>query len=430
MGRTHGSAVARGGDQATRRLARRTRTSRPRDAVLMLTEMSAVIELFLLCGAIWREPEDGDTVADPMVDTTTFPDLLHATPSCRIDVEQTKLAIALAFASGVSGGLFADALDRATMAPSTFHPPAFENDLFVSTFVASCLKVHVSGIDATISTKYLTRLVTRPPSDPATVAHRRLVLHELTTSPELRKKLEALYVTLCRFRGLLEGATNQGKWDQNRRQLDLLVLVKDLVDQMATGFRDTQSGLSRLCAFGERIRAGEAYRSLVDLLSYDENMATLSLNVGIGADGRIRGFRILEVKKDPNNPFVGSTFQRWMAKLELFLRGYSFGDGIEAVEKANGGPFAVSGFEWDYGGFVTDWKGGKLKEAGGCATTVRFALTQVAGQGCRNLRAKLRVITCSIPRCPPCRAIPCSWRWSPLSPSRPWPKTSRSPSTM
>jgi len=33
--------------------------------------------------------------------------------------------------------------------------------------------------------------------------------------------------------------------------------------------------------------------------------------------------------------------------------GYSFGDGIEAVEKANGGPFAVSGFEWDYGGFVT-----------------------------------------------------------------------------
>lgn len=327
MGRTHGSAVARGGDQGTRPLARRTRNSRPRDAVLMLTEMSAVIELFLLCGAIWREPEDGDTVADPMVDTTTFPDLLHATPSCRIDVEQTKLAIALAFASGVSGGLFADALDRATMAPSTFHPPAFENDLFVSTFVASCLKVHVSGIDATISTKYLTRLVTRPPSDTATVAHRRLVLHELTTSPELRKKLEELYVTLCRFRGLLEGATNQGKWDQNRRQLDLLVLVKDLVDQMATGFRDTQSGLSRLCAFGERIRAGEAYRSLVDLLSYDENMATLSLNVGIGADGRIRGFRILEVKKDPNNPFVGSTFQRWMAKLELFLRGYSFGDG-------------------------------------------------------------------------------------------------------
>ena len=53
--------------------------------------------------------------------------------------------------------------------------------------------------------------------------------------------------------------------------------------------------------------------------------------------------------------------------------GYSFGDGVEAVEKANGAPFAVSGFGWDYGGFVVDWKGGKLKETGGCATTVRFS---------------------------------------------------------
>ncbi len=53
--------------------------------------------------------------------------------------------------------------------------------------------------------------------------------------------------------------------------------------------------------------------------------------------------------------------------------GYSFGDGIEAVETANGGPFAVSGFQWDYGGFVTDWKGGKLMATGGCATTVRFS---------------------------------------------------------
>jgi len=256
-----------------------------------------------------------------------FPDLLHATPACRIDREPTKLAIALAFASGVSGGLFADALERAEAAPSTFHPPAFEHDLFVSTFVTSCLKVKVAGVDAVLSTKHLTKLVTRPPSDAATVQHRRVVLHELTERPELRTKLEELYVTLCRFRALLEGSTNQGKWDQNRRQLDLLALVRELVDRMSDDFRDARSGLSRLSAFGEGVRAQEAYRSLVDLLSYDENMATLSLNVGIGADGKIRGFRIVDVKTNPENPFVGSTFQRFLAKVELFLRGYSFGDG-------------------------------------------------------------------------------------------------------
>lgn len=53
--------------------------------------------------------------------------------------------------------------------------------------------------------------------------------------------------------------------------------------------------------------------------------------------------------------------------------GYTFGDGIAKVEEANGKPFAMSGFEWDYGGYVTDWKDGKLKEAGGCATSVRFS---------------------------------------------------------
>lgn len=53
--------------------------------------------------------------------------------------------------------------------------------------------------------------------------------------------------------------------------------------------------------------------------------------------------------------------------------GYSFGDGIGAVEAANGKPFVVSGFGWDYGGYVTDWKGGKLGDRGTCHTTVRFA---------------------------------------------------------
>jgi hypothetical protein len=52
--------------------------------------------------------------------------------------------------------------------------------------------------------------------------------------------------------------------------------------------------------------------------------------------------------------------------------GYTFGDGIEAVEAANGGPFAISGFAWDYGGYVSDWKDGLLGGKGVCRTTVRF----------------------------------------------------------
>ena len=54
--------------------------------------------------------------------------------------------------------------------------------------------------------------------------------------------------------------------------------------------------------------------------------------------------------------------------------GGTIGSSLADVQKANGKPFLVSGFEWDYGGFVTDWKGGALGRPlqGGCTITIRF----------------------------------------------------------
>ena len=36
---------------------------------------------------------------------------------------------------------------------------------------------------------------------------------------------------------------------------------------------------------------------------------------------------------------------------------------IEEVEKINGKPFKIAGFEWDYGGYVSNWTGGSLGSA-------------------------------------------------------------------
>jgi hypothetical protein len=53
--------------------------------------------------------------------------------------------------------------------------------------------------------------------------------------------------------------------------------------------------------------------------------------------------------------------------------GLKMGDRLEAVEAANGGVFQVAGFGWDYGGYVSDWKAGKLTEpVPGCRTSIRF----------------------------------------------------------
>ena len=73
------------------------------------------------------------------------PDLLHATPMVRVDLEATRLGLNLAFASGVSGGFFAEALDRARMGPSTWQPEAFAADLFLSHFVGACFKIRAAA---------------------------------------------------------------------------------------------------------------------------------------------------------------------------------------------------------------------------------------------------------------------------------------------
>ncbi|HSO31125.1 MAG TPA: DNA mismatch repair protein [Labilithrix sp.] len=255
------------------------------------------------------------------------PDLLHPVAMRRIDAEHTRLAIALAFAAGVSGGVFSEALDRATVAPSTWEPASFANDLFLQQFVTLCFKVTIDGQEPALSTGHLVKLLGHPPSDPAVVMHRRAVVAELASSAELRKQLERLYTTLCRFRTLLEGATGTAKFDANRRQLDILVLVKEIVDCAAEGFLGARSGLSRLAAFGRRVQESEPYRSLADLLRYDERLATLNLKVRVGADGRIRGFDILSIQEDEKNPFVSSPLRRWFGKLELFVRGFKFSDG-------------------------------------------------------------------------------------------------------
>lgn len=264
----------------------------------------------------FAEPEPGSTV----------PDLLHPEPLCRIDVEQTKLSIALAFASGDSPGVFADALKEASVAPSTWSPEAFAKDLFLNDFVGLCFRIDIDGKAYPVARPHLVQLLAHPPKDPKTVAYRRAVLAELASQPALEKELERLYTLIARFRTLLENAGDAAKWDPNRRHLDILLVVKEIFDCAAEGFLGAKSGLSRLAELGRRVHESEPYRSLADLLRYDERLATMSLEIQIGADGRVRGFNVVSVHEDEKNPFVQSPWRRWLAKVELFLRGYTLSE--------------------------------------------------------------------------------------------------------
>lgn len=265
--------------------------------------------------------------APPLLPADLFPSLLLLEPIARPDLDDMRQSLSFAFSSGVSGGLFNQALDRAPLAPSTWDPKSFAPDLFLDELVGRCFRVRAFGHEAVVNRAFLLRVLSHPPSDPRVVDLRRGILHEMSETPLYRKQLEQIYATCCRLRSALEGATVSRKLDPTRRQLDVLALVKEVFDRMSESFEGAMSGLSRLRDFGASVRATEGYRSMADLLDYDEHLATLGLQIRVGADGRVRGFDVTAVRERAENPFVLSPMKRWLAKIEVFFRGYRFGDG-------------------------------------------------------------------------------------------------------
>ncbi|MFO0591842.1 MAG: DNA mismatch repair protein [Polyangiaceae bacterium] len=263
----------------------------------------------------------------PIVAADTFPSLLFPEPIQRPDLEELRQGLSFAFASGVSGGLFNQALDRAPMTPSTWDPRSFGADLFLDELVARCFRVRVRGHEAVVNRSFQLRVIGHPPSDPRATELRRTVLGELSRSAEYRAQLEMIYAGLVRLRAALEGATAGKGLDPTRRQLDVLALLKEIFDRMAGSFDGAESALRRLRAFGEGVIATEGYRSMSELLDYDEHLASLRLAIRVGADGRVRGFDVMSLREREDNPFALSPVRRWLAKIEMLFRGYRFGDG-------------------------------------------------------------------------------------------------------
>jgi DNA mismatch repair protein MutS2 len=253
-----------------------------------------------------------------------IPDLLLPDAAMRIDAEATRLAVTLAFAGGTSGGLFTDALDQAVIPPSSWDASVYANDLFLQRLAAQYFQLEARGGPTTLSARYLLGWLTQPPTDARTVRFRQRILTELTESTDLAKSLSGLHQDLTRLRSLLENVGVSRIWDANRHRLDILGALKQIFDRLAIGFGAAESGLKRLAELGQAMVASEPYGALRDLLSFDAQLATLNLKISVGADGTIRGFDVLSIDESQANPFVNPYWRRWLAKIELFLRGYRF----------------------------------------------------------------------------------------------------------
>ena len=257
-----------------------------------------------------------------------IPDLLQTNAVVRIDAESTKLACTLAFAGSTSGGMFAEVLDRAVIPSSSWDPTGFAADLFLQQIVIKYFCIPVGQGEAVLtSANFLLRLLAKPPTDPAEITFRSRILEELSTQPALRKAFEGLYRDLCRLRAQLENPGAARRLDLNRYKLDTLATIKHIFDRLGNEFATAQAGVAGLHDFGSAVVSSEPYRSLRDLLSYDQQLATLNLKISVGADGEIRSFNVLSIEEAAQNPFVNPFWRRWLAAIELFVRGYKFSRG-------------------------------------------------------------------------------------------------------
>ena len=84
------------------------------------------------------------------------------------------------------------------------------------------------------------------------------------------------------------------------------------------------------------------------------------------ADSAAATVRMKKTKTAPSSVSVSGEGSLWRGPHNIAI-----GDDIASVEAANGEPFQLWGFGWDYGGWVSDWNGGQLGE-NNCRVQVRF----------------------------------------------------------
>ncbi|HEU0016342.1 MAG TPA: hypothetical protein VFQ45_21865 [Longimicrobium sp.] len=77
----------------------------------------------------------------------------------------------------------------------------------------------------------------------------------------------------------------------------------------------------------------------------------------------------------PQLAIVHGTTGRWAV-----APGIRLGTTLAELEALNGGPFTFSGFDWDYGGFIGSWRGGRLESlrSGPRSTIVRLDVPAAA----------------------------------------------------
>jgi hypothetical protein len=89
------------------------------------------------------------------------------------------------------------------------------------------------------------------------------------------------------------------------------------------------------------------------------------------------GLTILVLWKDSAGRRHPSSVRLRKGSTQVIYNGIGIGTTLKALERLNGRPFQLAGFDFDYSGTVTSWQGGRLEEVSGSACEIKVRLQPV-----------------------------------------------------
>jgi DNA mismatch repair protein MutS2 len=250
-------------------------------------------------------------------------DLLHTTPKLRFDAQALRQTLTFAFATGGGGDAFDRAVAKVTSAPSQYSPECYANDLFLEDFVARCLVTRLAGAQRGFHRSHIKSLLSHPPSDRGDVELRQGVFRELGTKPSMLAACEETWRKIDALRTVLEAADVGKRSGAIARRVEILRHLRDTVCWLPYAFGESDSALLRLSSYAEQVQRTDGFKHLVQLLDYEDNLATLDLTVRVGRDGEIRALDIVRMRENSNNPVYRGPWRRFWERVLVLFRGYS-----------------------------------------------------------------------------------------------------------
>ena len=246
------------------------------------------------------------------------PDLLHWTPRLDVDHQQLHELFGLAF----TGRGDAPGIDTALARKSAGHswqPEQFAQDLFIRELISGHFTISLDGKRYATNTEFHFRTLVEPPSDFDSIHMRQGILKELDEDPAMLRRVEQLYGRIYDLINMFKVPGRLARLDIDAFRVDLFRLVQQAIDDMATEFSTSRSGLRRLTEVGRELQASEAYGIVAALVSYESHRASLNIKLRVGATGKITDLEVTGLNPNDQNPFYQPPLKRWIAKARAML---------------------------------------------------------------------------------------------------------------